>query len=105
MSQTIKTRSGRTIILPTPEEDAAITSAALSDPDAIPLTDEEWELVKPSLRRGRPISENPKVFTAIRFDPDVLDAFKGSGRGWQTRMNAALKDWLHTHSPSDAAHK
>ena len=75
MSQTIKTRSGRTIILPSPEEDAAITAAAMSDPDAIALTDEEWESVKPTLRRGRPLSASPKVFTAIRLDPDVLDAF------------------------------
>ena len=101
MSQTINTRSGRRIIRPTPEEDAAITSAAMSDPDAVPLTDDEWETVKPSLRRGRPVSTNPKVFTAIRLDPDVLDAFKGSGHGWQTRINSALKDWLSTHSFSD----
>ena len=33
-------------ILPTPEEDAAITAAAMSDPDAIPYTDTEWEAVK-----------------------------------------------------------
>jgi len=31
----------------TDEEDAAITAAALSDPDALPVTDEEWERVKP----------------------------------------------------------
>lgn len=36
-------------ILPTPEEDAAITAAAMSDPDAIPYTDTEWEAVKPVL--------------------------------------------------------
>ena len=42
----------RESIFPTPEEDAAITAAAESDPDARPLTDEEWELVKPTLRRG-----------------------------------------------------
>jgi hypothetical protein len=59
MSQTIKTRSGLTVILPTPEEDAAITAAAMSDPDAIPLTDEEWETVKPPLHRGRLVSTDP----------------------------------------------
>ena len=41
-------------IIPTPEEGAIITAAAMSDPDAIPLTDEEWEQVKPLLQRGRP---------------------------------------------------
>lgn len=100
MSQTLKTRSGRTVILPGAEEDAAITAAAMADPDAIPLTDSEWERVKPSLRRGgRPVSENPKVFTGIRLDPDILEAFKSSGRGWQTRINAALREWLATHRP------
>ena len=47
MQTTIKTRSGRVLILPTPAEDAAITAAALADPDAVPFTDSEWEQVKP----------------------------------------------------------
>jgi len=41
-------------ILPTPAEDAAITAAAMSDPDAVPFTDSHWEQVKPLVRRGRP---------------------------------------------------
>ncbi len=103
MSRMIKTRAGRRIVLPSPQEDALLTAASLSDPEEMPLTDEEWENVKPTLRRGRPVSTNPKVFTALRLDPDVLSAFKNSGRGWQTRMNAALKDWLRTHPSSDSA--
>lgn len=53
-------------------------------------------------RRGRPVgSTTPthKVPTTIRFDQEVLAAFRATGSGWQTRMNAALKDWLKTHSP------
>ena len=42
-------RSGT--MVPTPEEDAEITAAALDDPDARPLSDNEWELVKP-IRSG-----------------------------------------------------
>ena len=34
-------------ILPTPDEDAAITAAALSDADAVPFSDAEWEQVRP----------------------------------------------------------
>jgi len=30
---------------------------------------------------------------------DVLAAFRATGKGWQARMNEALKDWLQTHSP------
>ncbi len=54
------------VIFPTPEEDAAITAAAESDPDARPLTDAEWELVRPTLRRGekaRPV-ETPQEHDA-----------------------------------------
>lgn len=88
-------------ILPTPEEDAIITAAAMSDPDAIPLTDEEWEAVKPLVRIGRPPSSKPlKVPTTIRFDADVLAALKASGKGWQTRVNEAMREWLRNHSPA-----
>ncbi len=60
MSKTVKTRSGRVLQMPTPEEDAAITAAANADPDARPFTDEEWEQVKPLVRRGRPLGSASK---------------------------------------------
>ena len=50
--------------------------------------------------RGRgPQKAPPKVSTTIRLSPDVLQAFRAAGDGWQTRIDAALKDWLRTHSP------
>lgn len=79
-------------IIPTEEEDAAITAAAMSDPDARPLTDEEWEAVKPRLRVGRPPSAARKVSTTIRFDADLLEALKATGPGWQTRVNDAMRE-------------
>ncbi|MBP9219377.1 MAG: BrnA antitoxin family protein [Sterolibacterium sp.] len=86
-------------IFSTPEEDAAIAAAALSDPDATPFTDEEWTAVKPLARIGRPPSAKPlKVPTTIRFDADVLAALKASGRGWQTRVNEAMREWVKAHS-------
>lgn len=84
-------------IIPTPEEDAAITAAALSDPDALPLTDAEWEAVKPFVRIGRPPKPQCKVPTTIRLDPDVLAGLKATGRGWQTRVNEAMREWLNSH--------
>ena len=36
----------------------------------------------------------------VHYDADVVEAFKATGKGWQTRMNAALRDWLKTHSPA-----
>jgi uncharacterized protein (DUF4415 family) len=49
--------------------------------------------------RGRPLGSGQKKSTTIRFDNDILDAFKSTGKGWQSRMNAALRDWLKEHRP------
>ena len=48
--------------------------------------------------RGRPLGSGTKEQVAIRFDREVLDAFRAHGPGWQTRMNNALRDWLKRHS-------
>lgn len=49
-------------------------------------------------RCGRPVGGGSKISTTIRFDADVLAAFKASGEGWQTRMNDALKEWLKSRA-------
>lgn len=98
MQATIKTRSGRVLHLPTAEEDAAITTAALADPDAVPLTDTQWEQVKPLVRRGRPLGSGTKAQVTLRLDIDVLEKFRASGDGWQTRINEVLKSWVRTHA-------
>ena len=49
--------------------------------------------------RGRPRSEVVKERITIRFDADVLEAFRSTGKGWQTRMNDAMRDWVQAHSP------
>ena len=41
-----------------------------------------------------------KVATTIRLSPEVSEAFRATGPGWQTRIDNALKDWLKTHSPA-----
>jgi uncharacterized protein (DUF4415 family) len=76
------------------------------DPDDAPeLTDEFFaqadEYVGDKLvRRGRPKAESTKLALTVRYDADVVEAFKATGKGWQTRMNTALRDWLKTHSPA-----
>ncbi|NDP59933.1 MAG: BrnA antitoxin family protein [Oxalobacteraceae bacterium] len=85
----------RKLIRPTDEEDAAITAAALGDPDALPLTDAELVKLRPV--RGRPSGRGTKVQMTIRVDAEVIRAFKQGGDGWQTRMNDALKEWLASH--------
>lgn len=69
--------------------------------DERPLTREEMlaGIKAYRRRRGRPVGSD-KESTTIRFDRDILAAFRAAGPGWQTRMNAALRDWLKTHSPT-----
>ena len=85
-------------ILPTPAEDAAIIAAAQADPDAAPFTDAEWVQVKPLVRRGRPLGSGSKTQVTLRLDVEVVEKFRASGDGWQTRINDALKSWVRTHA-------
>lgn len=50
-------------------------------------------------RAGRPAGSGNKEQVALRVDHDVLAAFRAGGPGWQTRMNAALREWLTQHPP------
>ena len=84
-------KAKRKIIYPTPEEDAAITAAAVSDPDALPMTDEQLAQLRPL--RGRPRGSS-KVHMSMRFDAEVIEAFKTTGAGWQTRINDVLRQYV-----------
>jgi uncharacterized protein (DUF4415 family) len=91
MSKIFKTKSGRSIEMPTQEEDAANTASAMSDPDATILTDAEWGQVQSQLKRGRPLGSGQKTQVTLRIDTEVLNKFKATGAGWQSRINKALK--------------
>ena len=67
------------------------------NPDTIPdLSTNGWpeKFAKASVRRGRPPKMRPKVSTTIRLSQDVIDHFRAGGRGWQTRIDHALRDWI-----------
>jgi len=82
-------------LLPGDEENAKITAAALSDPDAIPLTDAEWEKVKHLVRIGHQPNQQR---IAVSLDAEIIEYFRTQGSDWQTRMNDALKEWLKEHA-------
>ena len=86
--------NGRKILLNTPEEDAAINAGIAQDPDTYELSVAEFK----QLRRGRPLGSGIKTQITLRLDSDVVDKFKASGDGWQTRINDALKSWVRTHA-------
>ncbi|MDR2213863.1 MAG: BrnA antitoxin family protein [Pseudomonadales bacterium] len=96
-------------ISPTPEEDAAIQRGIAADPDARELDEAWFKEAKPAREvfsperyaaltekrpRGRPKADQTKVFTGLRLDADVLEALRATGPGWQTRVNAMLRECL-----------
>lgn len=87
-------------------------------PNSKPLIDangEIRELTTADIKRFRPLKEvlptklrnklnirgpqkSPtKERITIRLSPEVVQRFRASGDGWQTRVDAALKDWLKSH--------
>src|SRR5690606_6986497 len=66
----IKTKSGRELILPTPEEDEAIDRGVAADPDTYELSDEEFKTLRPL---GRPRAEVTKERITIRLSREVVD--------------------------------
>ncbi|MFT4249090.1 MAG: BrnA antitoxin family protein [Pseudomonas sp.] len=46
---------------------------------------------------GRPKAATTKQSVTVRYDPEIIAAFKARGPGWQSRMNDALRDWLRQH--------
>ena len=67
------------------------------DRDTAPdLSGDGWpeKFAKAPVRRGRPPVVRPKVSTTIRLSQDVIDHFKAGGRGWQTRVDEALREWI-----------
>lgn len=85
--------------MPTSQEDKVITAAAKADPDAQPLTPTQLRAMVP-LRtlRGRPKSESPKQLVSVRYSREVLDYFRSTGEGWQSRMDGVLRQYVSRHS-------
>src|SRR4051812_13506195 len=82
--------------------DEEIAREIAEDPDTAPeLTDEFFEnadfyIGNQLIRRGRgrPPLDAPKKLVSLRLDPDVIEAFRAAGPGWQSRLNAALRKHL-----------
>ena len=54
--------------------------------------DPDWHGVPRDWYRGaEAVMPRPKVPISIRLDADLVDFFRGQGRGWQTKMNAVLR--------------
>ncbi len=61
-------------------------------PPVVKASPPEPPKAKAKAKRGRPKSDNPKRQITLRLDAEIVEHFKGSGRGWQTRINGALRE-------------
>ena len=69
------------------------------DPDtALDLSRDGWpeKFANVAVRRGRPPVARPKISTTIRLSQDVIDHFRADGKGWQTRIDEALREWIRS---------
>ena len=94
-----KTSKRSKITVPTAAEDRRIRAAAKADPDAQPLSAKQLKSMVP-LRalRGRPRSESPKLLLSVRYSREVVEYFKSTGAGWQSRMDSVLRAYVSRRS-------
>jgi len=80
-----------------PRSDAEIAHAAENDPDARLATDTELAgAVRADGSAG-------KVQITLRLDASVVNAYKATGKGWQTRLNAVLAADVAARDSDDLA--
>jgi uncharacterized protein (DUF4415 family) len=91
----ITSKSGRVFLLNSEEEDARIREGIAADPDTRELSESEMNQLCPL---GHPKASFTKQAVSIRLSPEVLDLFKASGPGWQTRIDTVLRDYVREHS-------
>ena len=77
--------------LPDDQEEAQIRSGVAADPDAHEFSDQELAELRPV---GQPKAVVTKQPVSIRLSPEVLDYFKATGKGWQTRIDLVLRDYI-----------
>jgi len=65
---------------------------------AIRFKDLPASLQQKALKRVRGPQKTPtKVGVHIRLSPDVLEALRNSGNGWQGRVDDALRVWMNLY--------
>lgn len=101
-------------VIPTLAEEAVINAGIAADADNPEWTAEDFANARPASEvlpqlfsakvaremlkpRGRPRAAHPKERINIRLSHEVVEHFKSSGEGWQTRIDAALREFIAEH--------
>jgi uncharacterized protein (DUF4415 family) len=95
----LKTTVKRSIRMPSDAENREILRGAKADSNAKPLTASQLKRMVPIKSiLGRPKLESPKQLVSIRYSQEVLEYFRSSGAGWQSRIDGVLKTYVEKQS-------
>lgn len=79
-------------------EEARVKAGIKADPDTRELKAADFVAMMPFAeavrRRGRPKAVTHKISVTVRLEPRVVDFFRQSGRGWQTRLSGILAGYV-----------
>ena len=82
-------KNRRALVMPSAEEDAVIAAGIAQDTDTYEPSAQEMKAMRGP---GRPLGSGTKTQVTIRLDTAIVEKFKATGDGWQTRINALLRD-------------
>ena len=84
-----------------PDDAPEITSELLSSGTKMvgdkAVSRSEFDSAVKKLRVGRPPLKNPKLLVSIRYDAKIIEYFKATGKGWQSRVNEVLAKYVASH--------
>ena len=75
---------------------AAMTDDEI-DTSEIPKLDENWFL------EANTITPESEEAISLRLDREIVDWFKSQGKGYQLRMNAVLRAYVHNQKAKEAS--
>jgi uncharacterized protein (DUF4415 family) len=70
----------------------------MSEYDDLPELTDDMMVRAVVNKGGRPKSQSPKVLISLRYSRDVVDFFRATGDGWQSRMDGVLRDYVGRQS-------
>ncbi|MBF0266278.1 MAG: BrnA antitoxin family protein [Gammaproteobacteria bacterium] len=61
------------------------------------VSDKEFSNAVKKRKVGRPAQEKTKMLVSIRYDAEIIEYFKSTGKGWQSRINEVLAKYIASH--------
>ena len=65
--------------------------------DMPPLTEEQLARLVPAKLLNRSLYKPVKIPIKVNYDADIIEWFRSFGKGYQTKMNAALREYMMEH--------